>query len=513
VLGQRSDSLNLTSDGAFPKFVSAADVLRTPTSLATDGQNLYVADPYNRRVLVFTPGPKLIVDTGVRNAASREIFAVGNIVFAGTPTENETIRVRVNYDEKDKDNTQYEYKIPKDGTLAAALNELVVLINTRNGGNKNVIATPLIRPGFVVMLLTARTSGEAGNQVAVAAEVLPAKEGETAKTAVTVSGANLAGGQDAAQIAAGSIVTILGDNFTDETETRSVPLTASFWPRGLANVEVFFDGISAPIQSVSKTQIVAQLPIELRDTSGTNCWVRTVRRDGSITFSVPVGVPVILQNPGIFAEEGVDPRPGIITHYSSAATATISIDGKLVELINARDTEVEAFRSGFFTRLRLRSKKLGPDGNGLPIAVKTNSDAGVILTAFNNELCCANVAGARVTEENPAVPGETIVLLATGLGDILPDSANGIFFTGIGFEGPEFNEPKEFVSSLAGGKTANVLFAGLRPGLIGLYEVHLELNTDLDTNPRTQVTIAQSFQVSNIVTFALKNVKKDAGIQ
>ncbi|MFN9296817.1 MAG: IPT/TIG domain-containing protein [Acidobacteriota bacterium] len=553
VLGQRSDSLNLTSDGAFPNFVSAADVIRTPTSLATDGQNLYVADPYNRRVLVFTPGPKLIGDTGVRNAASREIFAVGNIVFAGTPTENETIRVRVNYDEKDKDNTQYEYKIPKDGTLAAALNELVVLINTRNGCNKNVIATPLIRPGFVVMLLTARTSGEAGNQVAVAAEVLPAKEGETAKTAVTVSGANLAGGQDAAQIAAGSIVTILGDNFTDETETRSVPLTASFWPRGLANVEVFFDGISAPIQSVSKTQIVAQLPIELRDTSGTNCWVRTVRRDGSITFSVPVGVPVILQNPGIFAEEGVDPRPGIITHYSSAATATISIDGtakandvatvvingreysytvqaadvvtdqptaanfvvrdKLVELINARDTEVEAFRSGFFTRLRLRSKKLGPDGNGLPIAVKTNSDAGVILTAFNNELCCANVAGARVTEENPAVPGETIVLLATGLGDILPDSANGIFFTGIGFEGPEFNEPKEFVSSLAGGKTANVLFAGLRPGLIGLYEVHLELNTDLDTNPRTQVTIAQSFQVSNIVTFALKNVKKDAGIQ
>jgi hypothetical protein len=50
-------------------------------------------------------------------------------------------------------------------------------------------------------------------------------------------------------------------------------------------------------------------------------------------------------------------------------------------------------------------------------------------------------------------------------------------------------------------------------GLIGIYEVHLELNTDLDTNPRMQMTIAQSFQVSNIVTFALKNAKKDAGIQ
>ena len=44
---------------------------------------------------------------------------------------------------------------------------------------------------------------------------------------------------------------------------------------------------------------------------------------------------------------------------------------------------------------------------------------------------------------------------------------------------------REFVSSLAGGKTANVLLAGLKPGAIGIYEVHLELNSDLPTNPPT----------------------------
>lgn len=551
VLGQRSDSLNLTSDGAFPDFVSAADVVRTPTSLATDGLNLYVADPYNRRVLVFTPGPKLIVDTGVRNAASREIFSVGSVVLGGAPTENETVTIRINFDADDAENTSYEYKFPAEGNFVAAVNALVASINTRNGGNKDVFATPLIRQNFFVILLTARTAGEDGNRINLLAEVTPAAVGETPKILANTSGANLSGGGDAARISAGSIVTILGDRFTDRTE--SVPLESSIWPRGLAGVEVFFDGISAPVQSVSPTEIVAQMPIELRDTTGSSVWIRSTFSDGRITYSVPVGVPVITENPGIFAEDGVDPRQGIVTHYSSAATATISIDGvaragdesfvtingreykyvtlaeevdeedfqranyilrdKLVELINASDPEVEAFPSGFFTRLRLRSKKIGPDGDGTPLQVRTSEDSGVILTAFNNELCCANVAGSRVTDENPAVPGETIVVLATGLGDIFPEDANIQYFTGVGYRGPEFNEPREFVSALAGGRTANVLFAGLRVGLIGIYELHLELNTDLDTNPATQLTIAQSFQVSNVVTFPLKNFRKDAGIQ
>lgn len=551
VLGQRSDKINLTSDSAFPNFVSAADVIRTPTSLAWDGANLYIADPYNRRVLVYTPAPRLIADTGVRNAASREIFAVGTINFDGIATEGEKVTIKINYDENDTENTSYSYTFPKDPKLSAAVQALSIDINTKNGGNKYVLATPILRSGFLGIVLSARVAGEDGNLVAYSAEVAPVKEGETAKTIVTTATANLSGGQDAAQVAAGTIVTIYGTNFTDRT--ASVPIDAKEWPRGLAGVEVFFDGISSPIQSVSPSQITAQLPIEVKDATSVNCWVRSVYTDGSVHYSAPIGVPVIAQNPGIFAEDGPDPRPGIITHYSSAATATISIDGTAKKddvatvTINGRsysytvveddivaddpssanytvrnrlileinkgegDPEVFAFPSGYYTRIRLQSKKLGPDGNGTPLEVKTNDSSGVILTAFNNELCCANVAGSRVSDENPAVPGETIVLLTTGLGAIYPEAANNSVFTGIAYDGPVINEPFEFVSSIAGGKTANVLFAGLKVGLIGIYEVHLELNTDLDTDPRVQLTIAQSFQVSNIVTFPVKNVRKDAG--
>ena len=61
------------------------------------------------------------------------------------------------------------------------------------------------------------------------------------------------------------------------------------------------------------------------------------------------------------------------------------------------------------------------------------------------------------------------------------------------------------MSSLAGGKTANVLLSALKPNTFSLYEVQLELNSDIPTNPATQLTIAQFTFVSNIITFPVLN--------
>jgi uncharacterized protein (TIGR03437 family) len=127
------------------------------------------------------------------------------------------------------------------------------------------------------------------------------------------------------------------------------------------------------------------------------------------------------------------------------------------------------------------------------------------MTAMGQELCCANIAYSLVTDANPAVPGETIIVYATGLGIVKPDPAKFSLATGFSYKGPELNEPLEFVASLAGGKTANVLFSGAKRGQTGIYEVHLELNSDLPTNPFTQLWIAQDVYVSNIVTFPLVN--------
>ena len=519
VLGQPSMELNQASDSANPLGVSASDAFRTPTSLAFDGTNLYAADVFNRRVLVYTPGDYALPLTAVRNAASLEVFAVGAVSVGGIAKEKDELTITI----EDRD---YIYIVAPNDTLSDVTRNLVNLINA-NGGDPSVVA---LQNGLIVRL-TAKQGGELGNSVTLAV-----KTSQGATTTLTASGATLTGGQNAAQIAPFTIVTILGDNLADTTDSRDLTTTL---PTDLGGVEVLVDGTKVPIQAVSPTQINAQIPIDVADGNSSAAVVRTTRKDGSVTVSTALGVPIIGQNPGIYAQPGTEPRAGIVLHYSSHATGTISVDGTaqagdqatviiegreytyfvqeadtlvnvmngLINLINDSDPRVEAFTSGVFTRIRLRARVEGPEGNGIAISTRVSDGSAVILTATNTELCCANQAGAPVTPDNPALPGETIVVLATGLGAVKPEAARAAMTNGVPYAGPEFNEPIEFVSSLAGGKTANVLFAGLRLGAVGTYEVHLELNSDLPTDPLTQVTIAQSFQVSNIVTVPVVNPK------
>ncbi|MBY0505505.1 MAG: hypothetical protein K2X03_16450 [Bryobacteraceae bacterium] len=529
VLGQVRPDVNNTSN-FFADLISAADTLRTPTSLAFDGRNLYVADPFNRRVAIYTPGEQLIPNTGVRNAASREIFAVGAVRFGGTIKADDEVTLKIG---KTGEEVSFKYKIKKDDTFAIIAKALFDQINA-GAGDPNVLAT--LNNSAAALVLTARTSGEPGNAINISTETSTG-----ATITLTTSGATLLGGFDAAQIAPGTIVSLFGENLADTT--ASVDLTTGReLPKELAGVQVYFDGIRAPLTFVSPGEVRAQMPWEVSDATSVTAWIRTRRNNGQVTVSTAIGVPVIKQNPGIFAEGTTDPRPGLVYHGSSFAQATVSVDGSakagdkarifindrqyeyivqtgdglaeirdgLVRTINTPgDPQVQAFAAGVFTRVRLRSRVEGPAGNGIPIRAEAkdsaNADAAqVILSATNSGLCCANVGGSRVTEANPAIPGETIVVYATGLGLVTPTRDVNPLVAGQPYRGPEYNEPLESVSSLAGGRTANVIFARLIPGQIGIYEVQLELNSDMPTDFQTQLTIAQSFQVSNIVTLAIQ---------
>ncbi|HUS06080.1 MAG TPA: hypothetical protein VMZ52_07290 [Bryobacteraceae bacterium] len=519
ILGQPDD---LTVQGETN--VSGADSVRTPMSLGSDGTNLFVSDPFNRRVLVFTPGDTALASTGVRNSASQEIFAVGAVSFSGTLKEGDEATIKI----ADK---SYTYKVVKDDSIARIITAMVGLINA-DSGNGLVFAIPNIN--FSSILLTSRVGGEAGNTVALAVSTSTG-----AVITLSSSGAFLAGGQNAAKIAPGTLVTLLGTNFTSQTAAASA--SEDRLPKTLGGVQVYFDGIRAPLLFVSPTQINAQIPFEIYDANSVSAYVRSGAPDGSVSITTAVAVPVVQQNPGIFAEPGTDPRRAIAFHGSSFATGTISVDGgikagdvatvtiadrsysytitaednlasvrdRLIAAIND-DPDVTAFPAGIFTRIRLRSKVAGKNSEGLAYSAKTNDSSSLILTALSNALCCANTAGARITDENPAVPGETIIVYATGLGLVQPDEAKFSAETGRKYFGPELNYPNTPVDdSLAGGKTANVLAAGLKPGSVGVYELQLQLNTDIPTNPLTQLTIAQDVFVSNIVTFPVFNANAE----
>ena len=74
---------------------SGANVIPTPTSLAWDGANLYVTDPGDYRILVFTPASSSIAANGVRNAASLEIYASDAIILGGTINGNDTVTLTI----------------------------------------------------------------------------------------------------------------------------------------------------------------------------------------------------------------------------------------------------------------------------------------------------------------------------------------------------------------------------------------------------------------------------------
>jgi len=433
--------------------------------------------------------------------------------------------------------TDYTYKIKTNDTFDVIVNALVTAINAGNG-DPNVVAAPNLVTQTV--LLAARQAGPGGNQIAYTASVSTG-----ATIAATAAGGTLTGGGDAAKVSAGTVVSIIANpGSTLASGSASADLTTlNQLPTELANAQVYFNGIQAPLFSVSPTEIRAQIPWEVNDTTSINAYVRSVGSNGSVTVTTPVAATIVTQNPGIFPNTGstATPPEGMILHGSSQATGVVLVDGTiqpgdvvtvkiedrsytyfvqpgdtldsvrdaLVVIVN-QDPKVSASAGIAFARnFILQARIAGTAGNGLTfstlVAGPGGSGAQLILTPETTSLCCANMAFSPVTASNPAVPGEVLLVYATGLGlPVLSEANQNLIKTGVKYPaGGPITQPVNFVSSLAGGKTANILSASLKPGTVGTYEVLLQLNSSMPTNPLTNVYIAQDIYISNIVTFAL----------
>jgi len=534
ILGQPDENASVVSSATdlFHPLLrqSAADITPTPTGLAWDGTNLYVSDSANRRVLVFTPGEFLIPLSGVRNAASREIFALGSLTIGGTITAGDIVKATIT--NTDGKALEHDYTMVKDDTLEKAMIGLAASINSGDG-DPAVFA--VFEPILQVIKLVARKPGTDGNNIGLAVS-----GSDNATFTITASGAFMQGGENATIIAPGTLITLLGHDLADVT--AAADMSQQHLPLDLGGVQLYCDGNRSPLLYVSPTQINGQMPFEFLDSNNISCYVRIQHNDGRLVATTAIAVPLDQANPGIFANEGQEPRTAIAYHTSSFATGTITVDGSIeagdtgtitvgdrsytytvqagdtlasvrdafVALINANpEEEVVAVPVAAFNRLQLRAKIAGPEGNGITFAATTdmgdNANLFLILTNLSNSLCCANRAGSPVTQANPAVPGETILFYATGVGTVGPDAARLAEDTGGKYAGPALNDPalhdpQQFVSSLAGGSTANVISANLAVGMVGVYEVRLALGLGTPPSPLTQVTISQNIYTSNIVT-------------
>jgi uncharacterized protein (TIGR03437 family) len=80
-----------------------------------------------------------------------------------------------------------------------------------------------------------------------------------------------------------------------------------------------------------------------------------------------------------------------------------------------------------------------------------------------------HASGAVVNANNPANPGETVVVYLTGLGAVTPSLADGTASSG----NPLNKTPLPIV--YVADQQANVLFSGLAPGFPGLYQVNVTI--------------------------------------
>jgi uncharacterized protein (TIGR03437 family) len=506
ILGQPDGGTDVSSDDT--------DSLATPMSLAFDGRNLYVSDTYNQRIVIYTMDDPIVPVNSVRNAASLEVLAEGTVALGGTLNTGDSVTITIN-------SKNYIYKEIKNDTFTNIVQTLANAIN-KGAGDPNVIAEPDAAAQSVD--LWARTPGADGNNVTYSATV-----STNADITATAGGANLTGGASTAQVGPGSLISIFGTSLSDSG--GSDPGTGDYAPTEIANTQVFIDGSPAPLLYVSDSQINAQLPLFGADSASSSLYVRTQHADGTVTTSIAVPVNIVAQNPGLFAGAGTEPRPGIVFHGNPYASAVVSVDGTvnagdvgtitisgrtysytvlatdtlatittaLAALVNA-DPQVTATPAGVFTRIILQARKEGQAGVGIVFTATVSTSADLLLTAIgvtsdsNTILCCPN--SGRVGGNNPAAPGETIIVYATGLG--LLTTPNSGFATGRRYDGP-VAQPVNFVSSLAGGSTANVLLASPLPGSIGVWEVKLQLDSGLTTDKDTQLTIAQDVYVSNVI--------------
>ena len=100
-----------------------------------------------------------------------------------------------------------------------------------------------------------------------------------------------------------------------------------------------------------------------------------------------------------------------------------------------------------------------------------------------------------ITEANPALPGERIIIFVTGVGALNPPIADG---------SPGPADPLSFttdpnVAVLFGGEEGRIFFSGAAPFFVGLYQINVTIPDTVFPGPAVPVAIATSNAFSDFV--------------
>lgn len=193
------------------------------------------------------------------------------------------------------------------------------------------------------------------------------------------------------------------------------------------------------------------------------------------------------------------------------AGVEVLLDGRKLPLISVSPSQIQAQLpynlSGTGSSLYVRAKwsdgtmlltnaaaiQLIPASPGLFALSGSEPRAGMLLHADAE-------AGAPVTADDPAKPGEVLRIWATGLGIVTAADFGKTAEAGQPYSTSD-SQTQVPVEAYVNGQAVPVLYAGLTQGAIGIYEVRVLLPADLPSSYRASLLISQGGISSNTVTF------------
>ncbi|OFV99457.1 MAG: hypothetical protein A3F68_09035 [Acidobacteria bacterium RIFCSPLOWO2_12_FULL_54_10] len=146
---------------------------------------------------------------------------------------------------------------------------------------------------------------------------------------------------------------------------------------------------------------------------------------------------------------------------------------------------------------------LSPTAPGIFEVPSTNPDQGAVLIG-NDDIIAAPAGSVAGRVVRPANAGDVIVVYCSGLGSVTPTFPSGIAPVMNGAPVPQMvNKPAVRIGGTAI-PAANVLFAGLAPFFVGLYQLNIQLPAGLPTGNTVSLQLTTfEGQTSNTVTIAV----------
>ena len=169
------------------------------------------------------------------------------------------------------------------------------------------------------------------------------------------------------------------------------------------------------------------------------------------------------------------------------AGTQVLFDGEPVPLFFVREDQVNAqatYRLDGLTSTEVQIIYQGEASNVVTVPVAPSAPGFFALPEDRNQVIAILPDGSLNSAANPAQPGDTIVMYATGEGQTVPAGEDGKLA-----EAP-FPEPVLPVEVVIGGLPAKLLYFGAAPGFAGLVQINAEIPEGLQTASLTPEGVA-----------------------